>query len=194
GNCESKEGPGERAGPATGPSQAPPAGTAVISAKVDNDNTSPVSSNVLSLTVNTADTTAAITDDMPDPTVTGQGYTVSYSVTGSQGNSPTAPTGNVVVSDGTDTCTGTVAAGKCTLTSSTVGSKTLSATYQGDGNFKASPASAGVAHTGNKADTTTTIATDSPDPPGVGQAPTGQYPPAVNPAPGGTPTGNGTGS
>jgi predicted outer membrane repeat protein len=158
-------------------------------AVVDNGPSSG-SANTGAITVNKANTTATITNDTPDPTVTGQAYTVSFGVLGSQGNTPTPPTGNVVVSDGTDTCTGTIAAGQCTLTSFTAGSKTLTATYQGDSNFNASPASAGVAHTVNKADTTTTITSDNPDPSVVGQAVTIQYGVSVNAPGGGTPTGN----
>jgi hypothetical protein len=138
---------------------------------VDNDNTSPVSSNVLSLTVNKANTTAAITNGASlssTPSVTGQPVTVNYSVTGAFGNSPTAPTGNVIVSDGTDSCTGTATAGTCSLTLKTAGAKTLTATFQGDTNFNASPASTSVSHTVNKADTTTTIS-DNPDPSVTGQ-------------------------
>jgi hypothetical protein len=112
--------------------------------------------------VNTASTTTSITSDTPDPSTVGQQYTVSYDV------NPVAPgagspTGTVIVSDGLDTCSGTVAAGSCALTSTSQGSKTLVATYQGDGNYTGS-ASVGVTHTVNKAGTTTTITSDSPDP------------------------------
>jgi CSLREA domain-containing protein len=162
----------QAAGTATGSFQATAAGTAIISAKVDNDNTAPVSSNVLSLTVNKANTTAAITNGASlssTPSVTGQPVAVTFSVTGTFGNSPTAPTGNVTVSDGTDSCTGTVAAGTCNLTFKTAGAKTLTATYAGDTNFNTSPASASASHTVNKADTTTTITSDNPDPSVTGQ-------------------------
>ena len=52
---------------------------------------------------------------MPDPSVVGQAVTVSFSVTV---NAPAAARrpGNVTVSDGTQSCTGTVAAGECTIT------------------------------------------------------------------------------
>jgi CSLREA domain-containing protein len=172
GNLSGTQGTLQAAGTATGSFQASAAGTAVISAKVDNDNTSPVSSNVLSLTVNKANTTAAITNGASlssTDSVTGQPVTVNFSVTGAFGNSPTAPTGNVTVSDGTDSCTGTVAAGTCNLTFKTAGAKTLTATYVGDANFNASPASASVSHTVNPADTTTTITSDTPDPSVTGQ-------------------------
>ena len=113
------------------------------------------------ITINKANTTASITNN-PATTVVGQGYTVNFSlaVNAPGSNNPTVPTGNVQVSDGSQTCTGAINAagtGSCLLTSFTAGNKTLTATYQGDANFNVSPASAGVAHTVNKADTTTTI-------------------------------------
>jgi hypothetical protein len=172
GNLSGTQGTVQATGTATGSFQATSAGTAIISAKVDNDNTSPVSSNVLSLTVNKANTTTAITNGASlssTPSVTGQPVAVNFSVTGAFGNSPTAPTGNVTVSDGTDSCTGTVAAGTCNLTFKTAGAKTLTATYAGDTNFNVSPASASASHTVNKADTTTTITSDNPDPSVTGQ-------------------------
>jgi hypothetical protein len=62
-------------------------------------------------------------------------------------NSPGAgtPTGSVTVTDGTVSCTAPVAAGNCSLTFNSVGSKTLTATYAGDTNFNMS-ASTGVSH------------------------------------------------
>jgi Ca2+-binding RTX toxin-like protein len=48
------------------------------------------------------------------------------------------PTGTVTVSDGTDSCTGTVAAGQCSLTFTSAGTKNLTASYTGDGNFSSS--------------------------------------------------------
>ena len=48
------------------------------------------------------------------------------------------PTGNVTVSDGTQSCTGTVAAGTCNITFTSAGAKSLTATYAGDTNFNSS--------------------------------------------------------
>ncbi len=172
GNLSSTQATVQAAGTATGSFQATSAGTAIISSKVDNDNTAPASSNVLSLTVNKANTTAAILNGASlasVASVTGEPVTVTYSVTGAFGNSPTAPTGNVTVSDGTDSCTASVATGQCNVTFRTVGAKTITATYAGDANFNASPASASASHTVNKADTTTTITSDAPDPSVTGQ-------------------------
>ena len=146
-----------------------------------------VSSGV-SQTVNLAATTTAITSHLPDPSVVGQAYTVSFTVTATAPGSGT-PTGNVTVSDGVATCIGTVAAGSCSITSTTVGApKTLTATYAGDANYTGS-VSAGASHTVNQAATTTTIASDLPDPSVVGQGITVNFT-TVAAAPGsGTPTG-----
>ena len=135
-------------------------------------------------TVNKADTTTAITSDTPDPSAVGQSVTVNYTVTTASGT----PTGTVTISDGAVSCTGTVAAGACALTFTSAGAKTLTATYSGDTNFNGST-STSQNHTVNKADTTTAITSDTPDPSAVGQPVTVNYTVAVT-APGtGTPTG-----
>src|SRR6185503_11313227 len=110
--------------------------------------------------VNAAGTTTTITSDNPDPSAVGQAVTVNYTVISGGGT----PTGNIVVtvSGGVETCTGTVAAGTCTLTLTSAGARTLTATYQGDANFTGS--SDTEAHQVNAAGTTTTITTDNPDP------------------------------
>jgi hypothetical protein len=92
-----------------------------------------------------ADTTTAIGSHYPDPSTIDQAITVRYSVAvHAPGGS--APTGNVTVRDGTDSCTGTVAAGRCTLALSTAGPRALTATYSGDAYHNPSTSSAGVAH------------------------------------------------
>lgn len=156
-------------------------------AKVDNDSTT-TGSNGLNITVDKANTSAAISADTPDPSVPGESVTVNYNVTV---NAPGAgtPTGNVTVSDGVDSCTATVAAGQCTLSLGTLGARTLTATYAGDANFNGST-SAGVSHQVNKANTTTTITADTPDPSDVGQVVTVQYNVTVNAPSAGTPAGN----
>jgi hypothetical protein len=88
--------------------------------------------------VNKADTTTTITSDTPDPSNIGQAVTVNFTVVANAPGSGT-PTGNVTVIDGNgNTCTGTVAAGTCSLTMNTPGNNTLTATYAGDGNFNGS--------------------------------------------------------
>ena len=61
-------------------------------------------------------TTTTIDSDTPDPSLIGTAVDVDYTVSGSG-----APGGNVTVSDGTDSCTGTVAAGTCSITLNTAG-------------------------------------------------------------------------
>jgi len=116
-------------------------------------------SNTVSQVVNLAATTTAITGDTPDPTVVGEPFTVTFAVTGPGGT----PTGNVTVSDGVDSCVGTVAAGTCSLSLTTVGARTLGATYAGDASYQGG-SSAGVAHQVNQATTTTSITSHLPDP------------------------------
>ena len=84
--------------------------------------------------VQPVDTTATITSDNPDPSVVGQSVVVSYTVTSTGGT----PTDNVTVSDGVDSCTDTVAAGTCSITLTTAGARTLTATYAGNANFNGS--------------------------------------------------------
>ena len=149
-----------------------------------NGGTSAIESH----TVNASNTTTTITSDLPDPSVTGQSVTVNYTVTVNAPGSGT-PTGNVTVSDGTDSCTGTVGAGTCSITFTSSGSKTLTATYAGDSNFNGST-SAGVGHTVNAADTTTAITSDSPDPSVVGESVAVNYSVSVTSPGAGTPSGN----
>jgi len=88
-------------------------------------------------TVNKDNTTTTITSDAPDPSVTGQAVTVNFTVAVNAPGSGTA-TGNVTVSDGTNSCTGTVGTGQCSITFSTGGTKSLTATFAGDVNFNGS--------------------------------------------------------
>ncbi len=72
------------------------------------------------------------------------------------------PTGNVTVSDGVSSCTGTVASGSCQLTLTTSGARKLKATYAGDGNFIGSE-STEVTHqvTSDKQTPITTVASSA---------------------------------
>jgi hypothetical protein len=93
--------------------------------------------------VNQASTTTTITSDTPDPSVVGQAYTVKWSVTVDSPGSGT-PTGTVTVSGGSG-CSAPVEDGQCDVTSTTAGTKSLTATYEGDTNFSGNT-SAGVSH------------------------------------------------
>ena len=137
-------------------------------------------------TVNAATTTTTITGDAPDPSVVGQAYTITVTMSSGGG----VPTGTVTVSEGVATCPITLAAGtgSCNLTSTTAGAKTITATYAAQGNFLGSSGTMG--HQVNQAATTTVVGVDTPDPSTVGQAYAVPYTVAVT-APGvGTPTGN----
>ena len=86
------------------------------------------------VTIAKASTTTSITSDDPDPSAIGETVTIKYTVVPSATNAFT-PTGNVTVSDGTQSCTATVAAGQCTIAFATLGTRTLTATYAGDDGF-----------------------------------------------------------
>jgi CSLREA domain-containing protein len=134
----------QAAGTATATYTATAVGAGSATAQVDGGPASG-STNTVAITVNQASTTTSITSDSPDPSNVGQNVTVNYSVavTAPGGG---APTGNVMVSDGVNSCAGTVAAGSCAVALNTAGNRTLTATYQGDTNYAASPASAGAGH------------------------------------------------
>ena len=113
-------------------------------------------------TVVKANSSTSITGINPEPSVIGQPFTATYSVTSPFGQ----PTGNVTVtaSNSIESCTGalTNTTGSCSLTLDAIGAYTLTATYNGDSNFN--PSFGTRSHTVSKFDTTTTILTDDPDP------------------------------
>jgi hypothetical protein len=85
-----------------------------------------------------AATTTTIAANTPNPSTVGQGVVVNYSVTSTAGT----PTGDVTVTDGVDSCAATVAAGTCTITITTEGARTLTATYAGAANYATSSGTA----------------------------------------------------
>src|SRR5262249_28883817 len=142
-------------------------------------------------TVNKANTTTTITGDAPDPSVVGEPYTVNVSVAAAPPGTGT-PSGSVSVTDGAGAiCTiaglsgGT---GSCSLTSPTAGAKTLTATFSGDANFNGSTGT--DSHQVDKANTTTTIISDTPDPSAVGQGYAVSVSVAATPPGSGTPSGS----
>ncbi len=139
-------------------------GRSVTATYASDGNFAGSTSAGLSHTVSAASTVTTVTGHTPSPSVTGQPVAVTFTVTSSGGT----PTGNVTVSDGAATCTASVATAACTLTPTTAGPKTLTASYAGDANFAAST-STGVSQTVNAASTTTTLTVGSPNPSVVGQ-------------------------
>jgi hypothetical protein len=90
-------------------------------------------SDPVTLTVEKAGVTVAITSDLSQGSAVNKPYLVSVSVTSTAG----MPTGTVTVSDGKDACTFDLEnETSCPLTSTTAGEKTITATYSGDGNFE----------------------------------------------------------
>jgi predicted outer membrane repeat protein len=141
--------------------------------------------------VSKANTTTTITSDNPDPSVVGQQVTVQWTVTvNAPGSIGAALSGNVTVTDGSANCTALVSAGQCTITFTSAGPKNLTATYAGDTNYNGSSSTPATAHTVNKADTSTTITSDSPDPSSPTTSVVVQYSVVVTGAGAGTPTGN----
>ena len=90
-------------------------------------------------------TTTTITSDQPDPSVAGDQVTVQFTVTAAGGT----PTGSVTVQDGGDTCSGTLSGGQgsCAIRLTTVGTRTLTASYAGAAGF--GPSSDTAPHTVN---------------------------------------------
>ncbi len=88
-------------------------------------------------------TTTRILSDEPDPSNAGGTVTVSFSVTGSGGT----PSGAVTVRVNTgESCTGSVADGRCAVDIVAPGNHTLTAAYAGDASFAGSSSEA-VPHT-----------------------------------------------
>lgn len=123
---------------------------------------------------------------LPSPSVVGQHVAFTYTVVPNAPGSGT-PTGTVTVSDGTNVCSGTVAAGTCSLTLTTAGAHDFIASYPGDGDFLAS--SDGVVQQVTPASTTTSITSHVPNPSLVGEALTVHYRVAPRSPGAGTPTG-----
>jgi hypothetical protein len=104
---------------------------------VAESNESNNTCNADTIVVNKADTIITIDSDSPDPSLVGQPYTVTVTVTSAGGT----PEGTVAVNDGAgNTCTITLigGTGSCLLTSTNVGSKNVTATYNGSTIFNGS--------------------------------------------------------
>ena len=143
-------------------------GGKTITATYNGNSTYAGSTGTASHTVSTgtASSSTTIASDIPDPSVPGQGVVVSVTVGGS---GPT-PTGVVSITGADNNCSILLAGGtgSCSVVFTTVGSKTLTATYSGDGNF--APSSTNASHTVSQASTSTTITAETPDPSNPGQA------------------------
>ncbi|HEX4525381.1 MAG TPA: HYR domain-containing protein [Gaiellaceae bacterium] len=82
--------------------------------------------------------TTTITGVTPEPSTAGQPVVVHYDVASEFGGTP-PPSGTVAVTtDGAESCTGSVAAGQCTIVFTGVGDRQLTATYSGDAIYQSS--------------------------------------------------------
>jgi hypothetical protein len=108
-------------------------------------NYQPASSAGVSHSVNPGASTTTITGHAPDSSVVGE--PVSFTVTVTGAGSP--PTGTVVVSDGSQSCSITLsgASGSCSIAFDSAGSRSVTATYGGDANYSGSADTVG--HTVN---------------------------------------------
>ena len=146
------------------------AGAKTLTAAYSGDANFNGSNDTESHTVNKAETATTITSDDPDASVFGQRYTVNFRVAADEPGAGT-PGGTVLISDGVNECelvTLEDGMGSCDLPSTSVGAKTLTATYSGDANFNGSNDT--ESHMVNKADSLTTISSDDPDASVFGQS------------------------
>lgn len=171
------------------PSAAGPANNEVAIAvtAADADTFAGNDTSSLLLTVGPTASTTTITSDNPDPSVVGQPVTVNFTVNG-PGVTPTGPV-TITVSGGPETCTGTLNAagsGSCSLTLTSAGSRTLTASYGGDANYLAS--SDTEPHSVNQANTAIALTT-SGSPTLIGQSVTFTATVTAQAPGSGTPTG-----
>lgn len=141
-------------------------GTKTLTATYNGDATHGTSTDTEEhVVISPAETVTTILSASPDPSGIGQSVTVNVAVTGS-----TTPTGTVAITGANTNCTISLSGGtgSCTVIFTSVGSKTITATYTPDSTAH-NPSSDTEAHTVQLAPTTTTITADTPDPSNIGQ-------------------------
>ncbi|MCU1458201.1 MAG: hypothetical protein JWL73_2293 [Actinomycetia bacterium] len=145
-------------------------GAKTLTATYNGDTAFGTSAGTTAHSVTQGATTTTVVD-ANDPSFAGSTYAVTATVTRTGANG--TPTGTVTVSDGTDSCTTGTLAGSasaptatCNLTSSTAGTKTVTATYGGDANFTGS--SGTTTHTVSPLIAVTMTAADANDPSTLG--------------------------
>ena len=157
-----------------------------FTALVTATNSVPSSASATSaVTITKASPVLAITGDGPDPSVVGQSVGITFTVTPPGAGTPT---GVVTITDGTQSCTANLPTNTCNIAFTSADAKTLTAQYSGNTNFNAAT-STGVAHTVNKASTTTSISAIVPTPAFFGQPTAITATLTVNAPGAGTPTG-----
>ena len=129
-----------------------------------------------------------ITGTSPDPSVTGEAVTVSFTVE----TPPPAlgfPSGPVTVSTGDESCTAPAALGSCTIVFTAAGSRPLTAAFAGDANVLPSTSDP-VTHQVDRSATSTVITATSPADPVSGQLVTVGFGVTANAPGAGQPTGD----
>jgi hypothetical protein len=89
-----------------------------------------------SIQASRASTSTVIRSFSPQSSTALEPVTVAFTVSSSSGSG--TPSGTVTVSDGSQTCSAPVSQGSCTLTPTTAGNKTFTASYSGSGTFEPS--------------------------------------------------------
>ncbi len=153
----------------------------------------PSTSDPEDISVSQDATKTALTAAPASGIVTGQAVMFTATVSASSPGGGT-PTGSVTITDGTQTCTATLAAGDankatgtCPATVSMAGADAFTASYSGDDNFISSSANLSVTVGGDP--TSTTITSISPTPVVTGQAFMVAFSVSANSPGSGTPTG-----
>ncbi|MGD0877476.1 MAG: Ig-like domain repeat protein [Anaerolineales bacterium] len=144
------------------------AGPKMLTASYSGSASYAGSSTTASQTVNKGPTATVITANTPNPAATGQSISVSATVSGA---GPT-PTGTVTLTGADTNCTFSLASGSGSCNSvvfNTTGTKTITATYNGDGNYNGSSGTASETVVPAKLVPTVTITGDVPDPSTPGQ-------------------------
>lgn len=143
-------------------------GTKTLTAMYNPTSTHSTSSDTEEhVVISPADTITTIISDSPDPSGINQNVTVNFAVTGS-----TTPTGTVTITGQNSGCAGPITlsggTGSCTISFSSIGNKTITATYTPN-SPAFNPSSDTDTHAVQLFPTTTTITADTPDPSDIGQ-------------------------
>ncbi len=109
------------------------AGAKTLTATYNGDSLNLGSMDTEGHTVSQGTSTTVITTDTPDSSTAGQSVLVSVTVSGSG----VTPTGTVVISGADVNCSITLSggSGSCSVVFNTIGAKTITANYGGDGNY-----------------------------------------------------------
>ena len=137
--------------------------TFLVQGATDNLGGGLSTATTATITVSKHTTTTTLASADPNPSDRTQPITVTYSVASADGGPAPSPASTVTVSynGGAETCTGTVAAGSCTLTPTAAGSWQILAHYNGDA-INTGGNSSTLAHTVNGCTTDPVVVNTNP--------------------------------